>query len=178
MLPGAQAGNVATLAKPQSELARNQQLLAGGARLQAGNAVTRRAGGHAALRAPAAARVVVDVREFMSQLPAVLHSRGLDVAPVTLEVGDFVLTAAICVERKAIPDLISSLDSGRLFAQAQVMSKHYATPVLLIEFDPDKAFALQSAADVGTDIRASNLASKLVLLLLNFPKLRRARRDA
>ena len=32
-------------------------------------------------------KVVVDVREFMSPLPAVLHQQALDVIPVTLEVG-------------------------------------------------------------------------------------------
>ena len=31
-------------------------------------------------------RVVVDVREFMSHLPAVLHQQGFEVVPVTLEV--------------------------------------------------------------------------------------------
>jgi hypothetical protein len=30
-------------------------------------------------------RVVVDVREFMSSLPAVLHQQGMEVVPVTLE---------------------------------------------------------------------------------------------
>lgn len=90
----------------------------------------------------------------------------------SVQVADFVLTPEICVERKAIPDLVSSLDSGRLYTQAVAMCKHYKTPVLLIEFDPGKAFALQSVADLGTEIRVHNVASKLVLLLLNFPKLR------
>ena len=31
-------------------------------------------------------RLVVDMREFMSGLPAVLHGRGLQLAPLTLEV--------------------------------------------------------------------------------------------
>lgn len=31
-------------------------------------------------------RLVVDVREFMSSLPAVLHRQGLQLVPVTLEV--------------------------------------------------------------------------------------------
>ena len=85
------------------------------------------------------------------------------------------LTPDVCVERKAVPDLIASLDSGRLFTQAEAMCRHYATPVLLIEFDPERAFALQSTLDIGGDIRANNVASKLVLLLLHFPKLRCAR---
>ena len=32
-------------------------------------------------------RIVVDVREFMSSLPAVLHQSNMDIVPVTLEVG-------------------------------------------------------------------------------------------
>lgn len=38
-------------------------------------------------------KVVVDVREFMSPLPAVLHQQGLDVIPVTLEVGGLLACA-------------------------------------------------------------------------------------
>lgn len=172
-----QAGKLTIVPKAPSELARG--LVATGAAARSGNALTRRAGGHelVAGRGGAAAgalprRVVVDIREFMSPLPAVLYSRGMDVVPVTLEVGDFVLSPDLCVERKAVPDLIQSLDSGRLYTQAVSMCRHYATPVLLIEFDPGRSFALQSAGDLGLDIRSSNVSSKLVILLLNFPKIR------
>ena len=34
-------------------------------------------------------KVVVDVREFMSSLPAVLHQQGLEIIPVTLEAWGF-----------------------------------------------------------------------------------------
>jgi ERCC4-type nuclease len=34
-------------------------------------------------------RLVVDVREFMSHLPAVLHQQGMELIPVTLEVLPF-----------------------------------------------------------------------------------------
>ena len=61
--------------------------------------------------------VVVDVREFRSALPNMLHLHGVEVRPVTLEVGDYILSSEVCVERKAIPDLISSLGSGRLYHQ-------------------------------------------------------------
>lgn len=37
-------------------------------------------------REQAPRRIVVDVREFMSNLPAVLHQQGLELVPVTLEV--------------------------------------------------------------------------------------------
>ena len=59
-------------------------------------------------------QVIVDMREFRSSLPSLLHASGLLVLPVTLTVGDYILTPDICVERKSIPDLVSSFNSGRL----------------------------------------------------------------
>jgi DNA excision repair protein ERCC-4 len=52
------------------------------------------------------------------------------------------------------------------------MSKYYTCPCLLIEFDPQKSFCLQSANDLGMDIRTDSICSKMVLLILHFPKLR------
>lgn len=49
----------------------------------------------------------------------------------------------MCVERKSISDLIGSLNSGRLYQQALAMCRHYVKPMLLIEFDQNKPFALQ-----------------------------------
>ena len=40
-------------------------------------------------------------------------------------VGDFILTPDICVERKSIPDLKQSFQSGRLYAQAEAMSRTF-----------------------------------------------------
>ena len=49
------------------------------------NAITRRAGGRLSNK-PQPKCVVIDVREFMGSLPAVLHQQGLQIVPVTLEV--------------------------------------------------------------------------------------------
>lgn len=116
--------------------------------------------------------VVVDMREFGSQLPSVLHKKGVRLVPVTLEVGDYILSPEICVERKSIPDLHQSLSSGRLYAQAESMCKHYKTACLLIEFDPDKSFALVSQRDLLDDISSKSILSRLCLLILHFPRLR------
>ncbi|PSC75286.1 DNA repair endonuclease UVH1 [Micractinium conductrix] len=145
----------------------DEALLLGGA----ANALTRRAGGRASSR-PVPKRVVVDVREFMSSLPAVLHQQGLEVVPLTLEVGDYVLSPELCVERKSISDLKGSLASGRLYHQAAAMSKHYKTPVLLIEFEGDRAFALQASSDIGDEVQLHSLMSRVALLVLHFPRLR------
>ncbi|CAI5500528.1 unnamed protein product [Closterium sp. Naga37s-1] len=137
----------------------------------AANAVTRRGGGRRAVERQEM-RVVVDMREFNSSLPCVLHQRGIKILPVTLEVGDYILSPAICVERKSVSDLFASFASGRLHHQAETMCRYYRLPVLLIEFSSDKSFSLQSASDISDDITPSSIISKMSLLALHFPRLR------
>jgi len=121
---------------------------------------------------PACARVVVDVREFRSSLPNLLHAGGLDVVPLTLAVGDFVLTPEVVIERKSVADLFGSFGSGRLYTQVESMLRFYKAATLLIEFQDDKAFSLQAPGDITDDIQVTNIVSKLVLLTLHFPALR------
>ena len=116
--------------------------------------------------------IAVDVREFRSALPSVLHQGGMRLAPVTLTVGDFVLSNVHCVERKSLSDLFQSLQSGRLLDQAKAMVKHYKCPCLLIEFDPEKSFSLISVNDLGSEIRNDSTTSKLTLLTMLNPALR------
>jgi DNA excision repair protein ERCC-4 len=121
------------------------------------------------------------------------------VLPCQLTVGDYILTPDICVERKSVRDLISSLKNGRLYNQAEAMLQHYASPVLLIEFDQNKAFTFESFTSstaastpssyvpdnatsfVVPSFASSNLISPanprsaqhlLVLLTLAFPRLK------
>lgn len=54
------------------------------------------------------------MREFRSNLPSILHLAQMQVVPATLTVGDYILTPDIVVERKSVPDLVSSFTSGRL----------------------------------------------------------------
>nr|POE79344.1 dna repair protein rad16 [Quercus suber] len=138
---------------------------------------TRIAGGGRLAATAEPPRVVVDVREFRSSLPSLLHGRSMVVVPCMLTVGDYVLTPHICIERKSIKDLISSFADGRLYNQAETMFQHYKNPMLLIEFDAQKAFTLEPFADLSSSIGVSTIASsdlqsKLVLLTLAFPQLR------
>lgn len=143
---------------------------------------TRIAGGGRLAATAAPPRIVVDVREFRSSLPSLLHGRSMDVIPCMLTVGDYVLTPTICIERKSVRDLISSFNNGRLYNQAETMLLHYKNPFLLIEFDQGKSFTLEPFADLsasGTSSFASlnpqtssDLQSKIVLLLLAFPRLK------
>ncbi|KAH0424554.1 DNA repair protein [Colletotrichum camelliae] len=140
---------------------------------------TRIAGGGRLAATAQPPRVVVDVREFRSSLPSLLHGRSMIIVPCMLTVGDYVLSPNICVERKSISDLISSFKDGRLYAQAETMFQHYKNPMLLIEFDQNKSFTLEPFADLSGSLSSiaptnvsSDLQSKLVLLTLAFPKLR------
>ncbi|XP_032685368.1 DNA repair endonuclease XPF isoform X2 [Odontomachus brunneus] len=117
-------------------------------------------------------KVIVDMREFRSELPAILYTRGIKIEPVTLVVGDYILTPEICVERKSISDLIGSLLSGRLYNQAVAMTRHYAKPMLLIEFDQNKPFCFQGNYYVSRDLKNTEITAKLQLLTLHFPKLK------
>lgn len=121
-------------------------------------------------------RIIVDMREFRSSLPSMLHAADIQVVPCTLQVGDYVLTPTMCVERKSLPDLIQSFNSGRLYTQCELMCVHYQHPILLIEFDQDKSFSLKSTNDGKSSGRTANLEldiqAKLVLLTSAFPRLR------
>ncbi|OIW30996.1 DNA repair protein [Coniochaeta ligniaria NRRL 30616] len=141
---------------------------------------TRIAGGGRLAATAQPPRVVVDVREFRSSLPSLLHGRSMVIVPCMLTVGDYVLSPNIVVERKSVGDLISSFKDGRLYNQCETMFAHYRSPMLLIEFDQNKSFTLESFADFSGSIGsvsaanagASDLQSKIVLLTLAFPKLR------
>ncbi|KAI0002433.1 hypothetical protein BJV74DRAFT_599304 [Russula compacta] len=138
-------------------------------------------------------RIIVDMREFRSTLPSLLHASKMVIVPATLTVGDYILTPEICVERKSIPDLVSSFNSGRLYTQCELMSVHYKQPILLIEFEEQKSFSLEVVQDVksyakptgkyptkkpgssGNNQETSqppSIQQKLVLLTLAFPRVR------
>ncbi|XP_059608925.1 DNA repair endonuclease XPF [Phlebotomus argentipes] len=118
-------------------------------------------------------KVITDMREFRSDLPCLIHKLGIEVIPITITIGDYVLTPEVCVERKSISDLIGSLNSGRLYNQCTQMVRNYAVPILLIEFDQNRPFYLQDRYMISNDtVSNSDIKQKLQLLTLHFPKLR------
>ncbi|KAJ2895371.1 DNA repair protein [Zalerion maritima] len=146
-------------------------------------------------------RVIVDIREFRSTLPSLLHANNVVVVPCMLTVGDYVLSPNICVERKSISDLISSFKDGRLYQQCEGMFAHYRDVMLLVEFEQNRSFTLDPFVEFGSSAAnlvgaggtggtgtggttggamggmggpnvAPDLQSKIVLLTLAFPKLR------
>lgn len=145
---------------------------------------TRIAGGSKFRRDTDELRVIVDVREFRSELPNLLYRIGIVVVPCMITVGDYIVSPKICIERKSIPDLVSSFKSGRLYEQCEQMFRHYELPTLLIEFDGNKSFSLQPFSEttkfrkVNTlnpttnNLIQQNIQAKIMSLLISFPKLK------
>lgn len=77
--------------------------------------------------------VVVDTRELGAPVTRELSKLGAGVKSETLEVGDFVLSDRVVVERKNVDDFASSIIDGRLFTQAANLKQAYEKPIIIVE---------------------------------------------
>jgi Fanconi anemia group M protein len=78
-------------------------------------------------------KVVVDHREYRSKVVRNLTANGMYVEPQQLDVGDYVLSSRIGVERKSVDDFLESLIGGKLFRQIAQLRDAYPRPVLILE---------------------------------------------
>lgn len=82
----------------------------------------------------AAVRVFVDQREIRSHVAHALEKLGMDVSLTTLEVGDYVVSDRVGIERKTAEDFLSTFLDGRdLFSQISDLVRAYERPLLIIE---------------------------------------------
>jgi Fanconi anemia group M protein len=92
--------------------------------------------------------IYVDTREHSSQVAKMLSDIDgevkVDVKVKQLEVGDYVLSDQIVVERKTIEDFLQSIIDGRLFAQLVSMSSNYDRPLIILEGNYDEIFSLRN----------------------------------
>ncbi len=94
-------------------------------------------------------KVIVDSRERNTELLETLKSNGIVVESKMLNVGDFVLSDRVCVERKTVGDFESSIINGRLFDQIKRLKESYQFSMLIIEGDSSE-FRLGSMVMNGT----------------------------
>ncbi|MBP1910691.1 DEAD/DEAH box helicase [Methanolobus bombayensis] len=78
-------------------------------------------------------RIVVDQREIRSSVARSLDRNGVEIIVKTLEVGDYILSDRIAVERKETQDFVGSLIDKKLFEQVANLSRAYEKPILIIE---------------------------------------------
>lgn len=78
-------------------------------------------------------KIIVDHREYRSNVVKNLAIKGVFVEPQQLDTGDYVLSSRIGVERKNIDDFLDSLINGKLFKQISQLRDAYSRPVLILE---------------------------------------------
>ena len=83
--------------------------------------------------------VYVDEREKSSRVPSLLSSMGVTVIYKALDVGDYIVSERIGIERKSANDFVKSIVDGRLFDQARRLREVFEKPVMIIEGSLSKA---------------------------------------
>ncbi|MEM4168828.1 MAG: ERCC4 domain-containing protein, partial [Thermoproteota archaeon] len=77
--------------------------------------------------------IIVDNRESACPVVNELAQLGAKITFSQLDVGDYVLSERVCVERKTVNDFTSSIIDSRLFQQAKLLADSYEIPIFLIE---------------------------------------------
>jgi ERCC4-related helicase len=80
-------------------------------------------------------KLIVDSRELPTTVARELTRLDVDITGETLEIGDYIASEDVAIERKESSDFIQSLIDGRLFVQLSALKSAYRRPVLIIEGD-------------------------------------------
>jgi len=78
-------------------------------------------------------KIIVDQREYRSNVSKNLLKKNVYIEPGQLDVGDYILSSRIGVERKNVDDFLDSLITGKLFKQLSMLRNTYSRPVLILE---------------------------------------------
>jgi len=77
--------------------------------------------------------VIADTRECRTQVVRNLSIAGVNVIPKQIEIGDYIISDKVCVERKSCRDFVESMMDGTLFRQLANLKNSYEIPVLIVE---------------------------------------------
>ncbi len=92
--------------------------------------------------------VFVDTRETAEFVRRLRH-RGALVEVKQLDIGDFILSSDVAVERKTMDDFVKSIFDGRLFRQLVNMSAKYRRPILIIQGEKKELVGIGESAFYG-----------------------------
>ena len=89
--------------------------------------------------------IFADSREQASTIQKELFAHE-DVKLITkaLDIGDYVLSKDVCVERKTIEDFLNSMIDGRLFTQLNNLRQNYSKPLVILEGNTTELFTLRN----------------------------------
>jgi ERCC4-related helicase len=82
---------------------------------------------------PEKVKIIADYREMPSGVVHELVQLGIEVESKQLDVGDFILSDRVGVERKSAGDFLQSIVDKRLLSQAKALSETFERPVLILE---------------------------------------------
>ncbi|TMT78511.1 DEAD/DEAH box helicase [Haloterrigena sp. H1] len=80
--------------------------------------------------------IIADQREMDANIARDLSRREeIEISLETLDVGDYVLSDRVVVERKSVADFVDSLVGGdrSVFEQVGAMARHYSRPIVVVE---------------------------------------------
>ncbi|MCD6478513.1 MAG: hypothetical protein J7L44_01350 [Candidatus Diapherotrites archaeon] len=104
--------------------------------------------------------IFADYREISSEVVEFLRRKGAEVKEMQLEVGDYLISKEVVIERKTASDFLNSLMDGRLFNQLASMLS-YDKPLLIVEGTPRELFVLR-------DVNKNALIGALAAISLDF----------
>jgi len=78
-------------------------------------------------------KIIVDHRESRSSVMRFLTQKDVLVEPQQLDVGDYIISSRIGIERKTVDDFLGSLIEGKLFVQMKNLRATYSRPLLVLE---------------------------------------------
>ena len=78
-------------------------------------------------------KIIIDHRESRSPVMRFLSQKDIIVEPQQLDVGDYIISSRIGVERKTVDDFLNSLIDGKLFVQMKNLRATYSRPLLVVE---------------------------------------------
>ncbi|MFX1502808.1 MAG: DEAD/DEAH box helicase [Promethearchaeota archaeon] len=80
--------------------------------------------------------IICDNRETASSVVRTLSLMGLTLKLEQLQVGDYIISERVGIERKSAQDFNDSIIDGRLFPELNKLRENFLRPILILEGDP------------------------------------------
>jgi len=80
--------------------------------------------------------IICDTRETSSPVVRILSLMGVKLKLLQLEVGDYIISERVGIERKSAQDFNDSIKDGRLFSELFNLRNNFERPILILEGDP------------------------------------------
>jgi len=104
-------------------------------------------------------KIICDSRERNTIVIKELINKGIELSFEKLELGDYICSDQVIVERKTVDDFIKSIFDKRLFSQSKVLVESCTKPIIILEGDLNL---------YGSSLHPSALAGAIASLITDF----------